>query len=317
MTRRKKSWIPFVLLVAVSLFLVCLQPAYALKNPAAIYCTALGYDYFINETAKGDRSVCRLPNGNLVNAWWFLKGQVASEYGYCEQMGHEMKTVVDPLICNSIFSTECSVCVLADGTEVEVTQLMNLSFVESICGDGSCGLLENFSTCPQDCPSGGIDDYCDGIDDWQCDEDCLESGGYDPDCPNLDIKPGSCPNPLNLKSKGLTTVAVLGTENFDVQMNIDPGTIRLTREGTSESVSPIRWNYEDVSAPYPGEPCDCWVTAGDGTMDLNFKFDTSELVEKLDLNSLSGETIPLVIKGSLYNQTSFQAQDCIKILMRK
>ena len=175
MTQRKISGIFLILLAAaVSLLLSGLQPAYALKNPAAVYCTALGYDYFINETTKGDRGICRLSNGDLVNAWWFLKGKIDSEHGYCKKMGHDTKTVADPLICASVFSTECSVCVLADGTEVEVTQLMNLSFVESICGDGSCGLLENFSTCPEDCPSGGIDEYCDGAGDGQCDEDCLE-----------------------------------------------------------------------------------------------------------------------------------------------
>lgn len=318
MTRRKISGISLVLHAAAVFMLVSsLPPAYALRNPAAVYCTALGYEYFINETTKGDRGICRLPNGDLVNAWWFLKGKVASEHGYCEKMGHGMKTVADPLICASVFSSECSVCVLADGTEVEVTQLMNLSFVESICGDGSCGLLENFSTCPEDCPSGGIDEYCDGAGDGQCDEDCLELGEYDPDCPDLDIKPGSCPNPLNPKSRGVMPVAILGTGSFDVQMNIDPGTIRLTRQGTSESVSPIGWSYEDVAAPYPGEPCGCWKAKGDDVMDLTLKFDTREIVEKLGLKSLSGETISLIIKGSLNNGTSFRAQDCIKILKQK
>jgi len=318
MTRRKCSGICLVLLAAAaSLLLSGVPPAYALKNPAAVYCTALGYDYFIGETRKGDRGICRLPNGRLVNAWWFLKGKIASEYGYCEKMGHGMKAVADPGVCAPVYSSECSVCVLADGTEVEVTQLMNLSFVESICGDGSCGLLENFSTCPEDCPSGGIDEYCDSVSDGQCDEDCLEAGEYDPDCPDLDIKPGSCPNPLNPKGRGVMPVAILGTVSFDVEMNIDPATIRLTREGASESVSPILWSYEDVAAPYPGEPCGCWKNKGDDIMDLTLKFDTRELIEKLGLESMSGETIPLIIKGSLYNRTSFRVQDCIKILKQK
>ncbi|MHC4648611.1 MAG: hypothetical protein ACYTBJ_24405, partial [Planctomycetota bacterium] len=32
----------------------------------------------------------------------------------------------------------------------------------------------------------------------------------------VDIKPGSCPNPLNLASRGVLPVAVLGSEDFDV-----------------------------------------------------------------------------------------------------
>jgi len=33
---------------------------------------------------------------------------------------------------------------------------------------------------------------------------------------NIDIKPASCPNPLNVKSKGMLAVAILGSQDFDV-----------------------------------------------------------------------------------------------------
>lgn len=42
----------------------------------------------------------------------------------------------------------------------------------------------------------------------------------------IDIKPGSCPNPVNIKSKGVFPVAILGTEDFDVD-TIDIASIRL------------------------------------------------------------------------------------------
>jgi hypothetical protein len=58
----------------------------------------------------------------------------------------------------------------------------------------------------------------------------------------VDIKPGSCPNPLNVKSKGVLPVAILGTEDFDVNQ-IDIASIRL------EGVAPIRSSYEDVATP--------------------------------------------------------------------
>jgi hypothetical protein len=45
----------------------------------------------------------------------------------------------------------------------------------------------------------------------------------------VDIKPGSCPNPINLKGKGVLPVAICGTEDFDVK-TIDPESILLTRE---------------------------------------------------------------------------------------
>ena len=50
----------------------------------------------------------------------------------------------------------------------------------------------------------------------------------------VDIKPGSCPNPLNVKSKGVLPVAVLGTEEFDATQ-MDPASVRL------EGVPPLRW----------------------------------------------------------------------------
>ena len=46
--------------------------------------------------------------------------------------------------------------------------------------DGCCSGAEDGCTCPQDCPSGSEDDYCDGVSDKICDLDC--GSGRDPDC---------------------------------------------------------------------------------------------------------------------------------------
>ncbi|MEA3254481.1 MAG: hypothetical protein U9Q22_01435, partial [Candidatus Altiarchaeota archaeon] len=46
-----------------------------------------------------------------------------------------------------------------------------------------CDGKENYKTCPQDCSSGGKDDYCDGKKDLICDLDCR--AGEDPDCINI------------------------------------------------------------------------------------------------------------------------------------
>ena len=87
----------------------------------------------------------------------------------------------------------------------------------------------------------------------------------------IDIKPGSCPNPLNPKAKGVLPVAVLGTADFDVT-TIDPSTLSLTRAGVTGSVAPIRWSYADVGTPFMGDGCDCHDLTGDGYMDLTLKF---------------------------------------------
>ncbi|HJH27351.1 MAG TPA: hypothetical protein C5S37_11440 [Methanophagales archaeon] len=132
----------------------------------------------------------------------------------------------------------------------------------------------------------------------------------------VDIKPGSCPNPLNKKSKGVLPVAVLGTEDFDVT-TIDPETIQLNREGIEDGVAPIRWSYEDVATSFEGELCDCHDLNGDGILDLTLKFSTQDLVEKLNLCPLDGQTIPLTITGNLKEEnggTPIKGEDCIWIL---
>jgi hypothetical protein len=59
---------------------------------------------------------------------------------------------------------------------------------------------------------------------------------------DIDIKPGSCPNPFNGKSKGVLPVAILGAEDFDVTA-VDIASVRLA------GVAPIRSSFEDVATP--------------------------------------------------------------------
>jgi probable HAF family extracellular repeat protein len=61
----------------------------------------------------------------------------------------------------------------------------------------------------------------------------------------VDIKPGSCPNPVNVKGSGVLPVAILGTVDYDVNA-IDPTSIRLG------GVEPLRSGYEDVATPMAG-----------------------------------------------------------------
>lgn len=133
---------------------------------------------------------------------------------------------------------------------------------------------------------------------------------------NVDVKPGSWPNPLNLKSKGVLPVAVCGTEDFDVT-TIDPTTIRLTIEGVEEGVMPLRWSYEDVATPYTGEPGGGHALGGDGYLDLTLKFDTQDLVNTLGLSDFKGQTIPLILTGNLkeeFSGTQIKGQDYVWIL---
>ena len=134
----------------------------------------------------------------------------------------------------------------------------------------------------------------------------------------LDIKPGSCPNPFNRKSRGVLPVAVLGTMDFDVT-TIDVSTVRLARaDGVGGEVAPLEGPsgphsvVEDVATPFEGELCDCHDLGADGYVDLSMKFSSRDVVAALELEDVPGGTeLELVVSGSLLDGTAFAAHDCI------
>ncbi len=178
-TYRAAAVVAGSLIVVGLLTTLCFATVHAMLSPAEVYCEALGYEVVVESTELGERVLCRLPDDQTVDAWDFLSGKVALEWSYCAQQGYEARHVEDSEVC-----AECTVCVLPDGSEVEVTQLMGLTFDETTCGDGTCGFPEDYGTCPEDCPSGGWDEYCDGVSDGICDPDCdgFSDGICDPDC---------------------------------------------------------------------------------------------------------------------------------------
>jgi hypothetical protein len=131
----------------------------------------------------------------------------------------------------------------------------------------------------------------------------------------VDIRPGSCPNPLNCKSKGVLPVAILGTADFDVT-TIDPVTVRLA------GAAPLRWDYEDVATayePFTGkQDCnmDCNEMGPDGYMDATLKFKTQEVVEALGEAVQDGACIVAQLTGNLREGaggTEIVGEDVIRI----
>jgi hypothetical protein len=130
----------------------------------------------------------------------------------------------------------------------------------------------------------------------------------------VDIKPQSCPNPLNVKDKGVIPVAILGTEDFDVAA-VDPASVMLA------GVSPLRWDWEDVATPFDPwfgrEDCfeDCWEEGPDGYMDLTVKFDAQEVVAALG-EVEDGDCLRLHVTAKLkaeYGGWSFVGEDVVWI----
>ena len=140
-----------------------------------------------------------------------------------------------------------------------------------------------------------------------------------PEIVPVDVRPGSCPNPLNCKSKGILPVAILGTAALDVTQ-IDPATVRLA------GVSPLRWDYDDVAAPYEPvsgkQDCstDCTSMGPDGYMDATLKFDSQEVLTALGEAVQDGACIVAQLTGNLRESagaTEIVGEDIIRINCKK
>lgn len=101
---------------------------------------------------------------------------------------------------------------------------------------------------------------------------------------NLDIKPGSFPNSVNLKSEGVIPVAILTTDSFDAS-TVDADTVLFGVTGTESS--PIHSALSDVD--------------NDGDLDMIFQFpvlDTGLVIGDTQAQ-LTGETLDgQLIEGS-------------------
>ncbi|MFO7967362.1 MAG: hypothetical protein R6U44_07165, partial [Archaeoglobaceae archaeon] len=127
----------------------------------------------------------------------------------------------------------------------------------------------------------------------------------------VDVKPGSCKNPINLNSQGGYTVAILGSEDFDVT-SIDVSSIRLRHEGTE--VAPADYTFEDSAHPVEGEEECEYNDKGDGYTDLILKFDTPGMAQNLHLYEKKGETVPISVTGSLKAGGLLKGNDSIWVL---
>jgi hypothetical protein len=116
----------------------------------------------------------------------------------------------------------------------------------------------------------------------------------------IDIKPGSDPNSLNVHSKGVIPVAILGTDDFDTTQ-VDPETMRLSWDGISgiPGVPPLRWAWEDVN--------------GDGLMDIVLKYSMGDLMTYTVTNEPPGDLI-MTLTGNLMDGTPIEGYDTVRII---
>ncbi len=102
----------------------------------------------------------------------------------------------------------------------------------------------------------------------------------------IDIKPGSHPNSINLKSRGKVPVATLTTDNFDAN-DADPDTVSFA------GAKPLCWRMKDVD--------------NDGDDDMLFHFKIKEL-------ELTKENTEATLEGATFDGIQIIGTDSVKIV---
>ncbi len=110
---------------------------------------------------------------------------------------------------------------------------------------------------------------------------------------DVDIRPGTDTNPVNLKAKGVLPVAVLGSDDFDVSLidlqNLTLEGVDPNAKGQSGKVG----SFEDVN--------------GDSILDLILHFDIQD-------RGIGATTEQLILSGLLLDGTTFGGTDAIRIV---
>lgn len=127
----------------------------------------------------------------------------------------------------------------------------------------------------------------------------------------VDIRPQSCPNPINIGATGILPVAILGTATFDVN-TIDPSSVKL------QGVSALRSALEDVTTPFNGTLVNgnsCTTAGPDGFTDLVLSFSNPAVSAALG-KVTNGQVLVLTLTGNLlprFGGTPITGQDVVTI----
>ncbi len=109
------------------------SPMFTFSNPAAVYCTDLGYTYAnIADGSGGIQGMCVFPDHTRCDAWDFLAGKCAQHYSYCSQQGYHVRTAKDAA---GGFAQEVAICTDSEGQDIgSVDELTQLTTKVYACG---------------------------------------------------------------------------------------------------------------------------------------------------------------------------------------
>jgi hypothetical protein len=127
----------------------------------------------------------------------------------------------------------------------------------------------------------------------------------------FDVRPASCPNPLNTRSHGVLPAALLGAPDLDAAA-IDPASIRLL------GLAPRRAGLADVAGPVlplTGRTA-CGAARRDGRPDLTLDFDIQALTRALQTAFgplRDGQVLAVPIEARLRDGTPLVGEDLVRL----
>jgi hypothetical protein len=124
---------------------------------------------------------------------------------------------------------------------------------------------------------------------------------------SFDIRPGSCRNPFNPKSRGVLPTLLLGSEELDVR-DIDVASLRI-----EESASPSATRIADKGSAGDNNGHPCTDMSPDGIADLSLKFSTRDIAATLGPVG-KGDIVPLRLTGRLVDGTHITGEDVVVIV---
>ncbi len=277
--------------------------------------------------------------------------------GGANNWGEESKLVASDadsrhLFGNSVSISEQTVIVGAAGNDDFGLNSGSAYIFVNLCGDGTVDLNEECDDgnlvsgdgCDADCfielGACCMETFCSEVAQVDCEADGGSFLGFGSDCGmydaepgvigggsnpcaqliGVDFKPGGCPNSLNPRSKGVVSIAIVGSATLDVSM-VDLDSLSLVRADGVGGVSlPIVRRIgagamiEDVSTPSGPMPCVCNDLGSDGIDDLTLKFWTGDLNRTLLLEGEPRDTkLELMLRGSLIDGTTIEGVACVVI----
>ena len=148
------------LVLTLAILIVLPGVSRAIPNPSAVYCTELGYEYEVRDTADGQVGYCIFPDGSECSAWQYYwkcqpegLGCQGDDFSCdwpcqelpCKEAGED---VLVSECCEGL--SEIPPAIIYDD-DCNTVGLPGALHICSDCGNGICESWESKCNCPQDC----------------------------------------------------------------------------------------------------------------------------------------------------------------------